>query len=122
MIQRKDFCNDLKIAVYEFQKEIDEHKITDEKTLKANEAMEDAYGYFCTSMKKPDCKALQDGVEIWREEINKYSNLDILTLDIKKMKFPVIPLFGWILGKGSGYYKRVQDGVDSAFKSLSCNL
>ena len=107
----KPFCNDLKITVQEFQKEIDEHKITDTKTILANKAVEDAFGYLCTSMEKPDCESLNDASETWAEEIDRFTN-----------KIPVIPLFGWIAGKGMNYYKRVQKGVDDAIKELKCKV
>jgi len=113
----KPFCNDLKITMQEYQKEIDEHEITDEQTLRSNAAVVDAFGMLCTSRVKPDCKDLQFAANNWREEIDKYSNLDIA-----KGKFPVIPAFGWIQGKDKKYYQRVQDGIDAALKETGCGL
>jgi hypothetical protein len=111
----KPFCNDLKIAVQEYQKEIDEHGIKDEKTLRANKALVDAFGGLCTTSDPLNCDDLKHAAENWREEIDRFSNFDVL-----KGKIPVIPLFGWIQGKGVDYYKRIQNGVDSAVKELGC--
>ncbi len=112
----KPYCNDLKIAVQEYQKEIDEHRITDEKTLRSNKALVDAFGGLCATSDPLNCDDLKFAAENWREEIDKYSNLDIA-----KGKFPFIPLLGWIQGKGPDYYRRVQNGIDLAVKELCGN-
>lgn len=100
-------CNDLKVTMQEYQKEIDEHKITDEKNIRSNKAIVDAFGQLCTSKEKVSCDDLKHAAENWREEIDKFTT-----------KIPIIPLLGWVQGKGTGYYKKVQDGVDAAVKEL----
>ena len=112
----KPYCNDLKIAVQEYQKEIDEHGIKDVKSLRANKALVDAFGGLCTTSDPLNCDDLKYAADNWREEIDKFSNLDVA-----KGKFPIIPVLGWIQGKGADYYRRVQNGVDSAVKELGCD-
>lgn len=112
----KPFCNDLKVTMQEYQKEIDEHGIKDEKILRSNKAVVDAFGSLCTSRETPSCDDLKFAAVNWRDEIDKYSNLDL-----SKGKFPLIPVLGWIQGKDTAYYHRVQNGIDSAVKSLGCN-
>jgi len=105
-----DFCLDLSLSVNEFKKEIDEHKITDKKTIDALNAARGSFSRLCLGEREPvSCASLVDASEIWREEIDKYSN-----------KIPVIRLFGWACAKGIDYYNRVQNGIDIAVKKLGC--
>ena len=100
-------CNDLKITIQEYQKEIDEHGIKDEKTINANKALVDAFGGLCATSDPLNCDDLKHVANNFREEIDKFST-----------KIPIIPLLGWIQGKGPSYYKRVQNGADAAVKEL----